>query len=132
MYGIELEFSAVLRGAAAMGEGMPCASQDSKTEAAVPGPQNEIYALKYASPSRAKLAAVLWNKGWDEDIGLYLYLWALTGKDETIVVDAGAGLNETYDELSAKATSIDLVFPGHDMSLATDYPRVAQDVTRFV
>jgi hypothetical protein len=39
---------------------------------------------------------------------------------------------ESCDKLRDKATSIDLLFPGHDMSLATDYPRVAEDVTRFV
>jgi hypothetical protein len=39
---------------------------------------------------------------------------------------------ESYDKLRARATSIDLVFPGHDMSMAKDFPKVAEDVTRLV
>ncbi len=39
---------------------------------------------------------------------------------------------ETYDKLRAKASSIDLIFPGHDIFMLQDYPKVAQDVTRLV
>ncbi len=39
---------------------------------------------------------------------------------------------ESYDRIRAKAASVDLVFPGHDMSMATDYPTVAEGVTRLV
>jgi len=39
---------------------------------------------------------------------------------------------ESYDKLRAKATSIHLVFPGHDMAMATDYPWIAEGVTRLV
>jgi glyoxylase-like metal-dependent hydrolase (beta-lactamase superfamily II) len=38
---------------------------------------------------------------------------------------------QTYDKLRARAT-VDLIFPGHDMLMATGYPRVAEDVTRIV
>ena len=38
----------------------------------------------------------------------------------------------SYDKIKAKATSIDLIFVGHDVKLATDYPKVAEDVTRLV
>lgn len=38
----------------------------------------------------------------------------------------------TYDKLKAKVSSLDLLFPGHDMKMLTDYPRVAEDITRLV
>jgi len=39
---------------------------------------------------------------------------------------------ETYDKLKAKATSIDLIFGGHDVILANNYPKVAEDITQLV
>ena len=39
---------------------------------------------------------------------------------------------KSYDMLRAKASSIDLIFPGHDARMLTDYPKVAEDVTRLV
>ncbi len=38
----------------------------------------------------------------------------------------------TYDKLRARASSIDLIFPGHDAKMLSDYPKVAEDVTRLV
>ena len=49
----------------------------------------------------------------------------------TIIFDI-VGYLSSYDKIKAKATSLDLVFAGHDMVLATDYPKVAEDVTRLV
>ena len=39
---------------------------------------------------------------------------------------------KSYDKIRAKASSIDLIFPGHDPKLMEDYPKVAEDVTRLV
>jgi len=39
---------------------------------------------------------------------------------------------ESYDKLRAKASSINLIFPGHDLMMLKNYPKVAEDVTRLV
>jgi len=39
---------------------------------------------------------------------------------------------KTYDKLKSKVSSADLLFPGHDMKMFTQYPRVAEDITRLV
>lgn len=39
---------------------------------------------------------------------------------------------ESYDKLRAKASSSDLLFPGHDPLMTSKYPSVAKDVTRLV
>jgi len=36
---------------------------------------------------------------------------------------------KTYERLKSKVSSPDLLFPGHDSKMLTDYPRVAEDVT---
>jgi glyoxylase-like metal-dependent hydrolase (beta-lactamase superfamily II) len=38
----------------------------------------------------------------------------------------------TYEKLRARASSPDLLFPGHDLRMTTDYPRIAEGVTRLV
>ncbi len=38
---------------------------------------------------------------------------------------------KSYDKIRAKASSIDLIFPGHDPKLMEDFPKVAEDVTRL-
>ncbi|MBN1106149.1 MAG: N-acyl homoserine lactonase family protein [Deltaproteobacteria bacterium] len=38
---------------------------------------------------------------------------------------------KSYDRLRAKASSVDLLFPGHDPALLTEFPKVAEDVTRL-
>jgi glyoxylase-like metal-dependent hydrolase (beta-lactamase superfamily II) len=38
----------------------------------------------------------------------------------------------SYEKLRAKASSIDLIFPGHDVMMLRDFPKVAEDVTRLV
>lgn len=89
-----LKLSATALGSAALSEGIPSfLNQElSKAEASGPTPECEIYALKYAGPFPRKLAMVLWNEGWDQDIEVNYYIWAIRGKDgETIVVDAGCG-----------------------------------------
>jgi len=39
---------------------------------------------------------------------------------------------ESYDKLRASASSIDLIFPGHDVMMLNNYPKVAEGVTRLV
>ncbi len=39
---------------------------------------------------------------------------------------------ESYDKVRNQASSVDLIFPGHDAQLLTKYPEVAPDVTRLV
>ena len=36
----------------------------------------------------------------------------------------------TYDKLRARAP-LENIFPGHDVRMATDYPKVAEDITRL-
>ncbi len=38
----------------------------------------------------------------------------------------------TYDKLKSKVSSIDLLFPGHDVKMFTQYPKVTEDITRLV
>ena len=39
---------------------------------------------------------------------------------------------KTYDKLKARVASSDLLFPGHDLKMATHYPKVAEGITRLV
>jgi len=39
---------------------------------------------------------------------------------------------KSYDKIRAKASSIDLIFPGHDLALIDAYPKVAEGVSRLV
>jgi hypothetical protein len=57
---------------------------------------------------------------------------AFRENNTSILITDLIGWIESYDKLRAKATAIDLVFPGHDMSMAKDFPKVAEDVTRLV
>jgi glyoxylase-like metal-dependent hydrolase (beta-lactamase superfamily II) len=65
--------------------------------AAQPKPVYEIYAAKYAGPFTSKLAFLLWNQGWDQDIDRYYYIWVVKGPTETILVDTGVGLTVAAD-----------------------------------
>jgi glyoxylase-like metal-dependent hydrolase (beta-lactamase superfamily II) len=38
---------------------------------------------------------------------------------------------KSYDKVKAKASSPDLLFPGHDLALMAKYPKVAEDITRL-
>jgi len=48
-----------------------------------------------------------------------------------LIVDL-VGWMKSYDKLRAKASHLDLIFPGHDPLMSLNYPRVAEDVTRLV
>ena len=39
---------------------------------------------------------------------------------------------KTYDKVKSRVSSLDLLFPGHDVKMFTEYPGVAEDVTRLV
>ena len=39
---------------------------------------------------------------------------------------------KTYNKVKSKVSSLDLLFPGHDTKMLTDYPKVAEDITRLV
>lgn len=90
-----LKSSGSVLGAGVLGEGISTltARKGSVAEAAGPVPMYEIYALKYAGPFTRKLAYGLYGKGWDENIKINYYIWAIKGKDEFIVVDTGCGLS---------------------------------------
>jgi glyoxylase-like metal-dependent hydrolase (beta-lactamase superfamily II) len=65
--------------------------------AAQGAPVYEIYAAKYAGPFTSKLAFLLFNQGWDQDIDRYYYIWVVKGPTETILVDTGVGLTVAAD-----------------------------------
>jgi glyoxylase-like metal-dependent hydrolase (beta-lactamase superfamily II) len=46
------------------------------------------------------------------------------------IVDLVAWM-KTYDRVKSKVSSPGLLFPGHDMKMLTDYPKVAEDITRL-
>jgi glyoxylase-like metal-dependent hydrolase (beta-lactamase superfamily II) len=48
-----------------------------------------------------------------------------------LIVDM-IGWMGSYDKLRAKATNMDLMFPGHDVWMLQAFPKVAEDVTRLV
>jgi glyoxylase-like metal-dependent hydrolase (beta-lactamase superfamily II) len=48
-----------------------------------------------------------------------------------IITDMVAWM-KSYDKIRAKASSMELIFPGHDTALIDRYPKVAEDVTRLV
>ncbi|HUL01498.1 MAG TPA: N-acyl homoserine lactonase family protein, partial [Nitrospirota bacterium] len=80
-------------GVAAIGQALAVApvSGASNIGATDGSPSYEIYALKYAGPFKSKLAFVYWKQGWDDEIERYYYIWAIKGRDETIIVDTGQG-----------------------------------------
>jgi glyoxylase-like metal-dependent hydrolase (beta-lactamase superfamily II) len=49
----------------------------------------------------------------------------------TFITDMVAWM-KTYEKLKSKVSSINLLFPGHDLKMATHYPKVAEGITRLV
>jgi glyoxylase-like metal-dependent hydrolase (beta-lactamase superfamily II) len=47
-----------------------------------------------------------------------------------LIVDLVAWM-KSYEKLRERASSVDLIFPGHDSLMSENYPKVAQDVTRL-
>ena len=52
-------------------------------------PIYEIYAVKYAGPFLRPMAKVLWNTGWEKEIEINYYLWAIKGNNEILIADCG-------------------------------------------
>jgi len=52
-------------------------------------PIYEIYAVKYAGPFTRRVAKVFWNSDWEKKIKINYYIWAVKGRNETLVVDSG-------------------------------------------
>lgn len=48
----------------------------------------------------------------------------------SLIVDLVGWMN-TYEKLRNKASSLDLIFPGHDVLMSKNYPQVAKDVTKL-
>jgi len=48
-----------------------------------------------------------------------------------IIMDMIAWM-KSYDKMRAKASSVDLIFPGHDSALLEKFPKVAEGVSRLV
>ncbi len=53
-----------------------------------------------------------------------------TDMPSAIITDMVAWM-KSYDKLRARASSLDLLFPGHDTALLDDYPKVAEGVARL-
>ena len=88
----------VALGAAAFAEVVPVMAAEHKSEG-TKGTKSggskqiyEVFALNYAGPVERKLAMIMFNTGWSEDISINYYIWAIRRKDgETTLVDTGTG-----------------------------------------
>ena len=77
----------VATGAAALAGAAPVMAQSSGTKSTY-----EVFALKYAGPFDRKLAMLMFNTGWAEDMAINYYIWAIRTKNgETTLVDTGTG-----------------------------------------
>jgi len=85
----------VVLGAAAVTGAVPVVAEEKQSGGAnIAGAQKtyEVFALKYAGPFERKLAMIMFNTGWAEDISINYYIWAIRSKDgETTLVDTGTG-----------------------------------------
>ncbi len=48
----------------------------------------------------------------------------------SVITDLVAWMG-SFDKLRAKASSIDMIFPGHDVRMLNNYPKVAEGITRL-
>jgi glyoxylase-like metal-dependent hydrolase (beta-lactamase superfamily II) len=82
-------------GAAAVTGAVPVMAEEYKSGGAKAGGAKkayEVFALKYAGPFDRKMAMIMFNTGWAEDIAINYYIWAIRNKDgETTLVDTGTG-----------------------------------------
>jgi glyoxylase-like metal-dependent hydrolase (beta-lactamase superfamily II) len=76
-----------------LGEAAPeAAGQAAQAKASGKKQAFEVFALKYAGPFERKLAMALFNTGWNEDIAINFYTWAIRAHDGSVtLVDAGTG-----------------------------------------
>lgn len=84
----------VVVGATALGGAHSVMAEDKKMadkSAAAKSPY-EVFALKYAGPFDRKLAMLLFNTGWNDDMQINYYVWAIRAANgETTLVDTGTG-----------------------------------------
>jgi glyoxylase-like metal-dependent hydrolase (beta-lactamase superfamily II) len=82
-------------GAVAVTGAVPVLAEEEKSrETKASGTQKvyEVFALNYAGPFEMKLAKVLFQTGWEDNISINYYIWAIRSKDgETTLVDTGTG-----------------------------------------
>jgi len=82
-------------GAAAITGAIPAVAQVKKPESGKSSSSQtsyEVFALKYAGPFDRKMAMIMFNTGWSEDIAINYYIWAIKNKNgETVLVDTGTG-----------------------------------------
>ncbi len=77
----------VAAGAATLAGATPVMAQSSGKKAPY-----EVFALKYAGPFDRKVAMLMFNTGWAEDMAINYYIWAIRAKNgETTLVDTGTG-----------------------------------------
>src|SRR5215467_2562282 len=73
-------------------------------------PVHEIYAAKYAGPFTSKLAFLMFNKGWDETIDRFYYVWVVKGGSDVTIVDTGVGVTTAADKkLTGFVNPVDVV-----------------------
>jgi len=78
-------------GASALAAATPAVADEKKMSSNMTA-LYEVFALKYAGTFDRKLAMVMFNTGWTEDIGINYYIWAIRAKNgETTLVDTGTG-----------------------------------------
>lgn len=79
----------------AMLAGLTPAEAAAKDKPVKPGEaMYEVFAVKYAGPFERKMAMLLFNNGWAEDMSIYYYIWVIRAKNgETTLVDTGVGPN---------------------------------------
>jgi glyoxylase-like metal-dependent hydrolase (beta-lactamase superfamily II) len=82
-------------GAAAVTGAVPVLAEEKKAGGAKAGGAKktyEVFAIKYAGPFERKMAMIMFNTAWPEDIAINYYIWAIRSKDgETTLVDTGTG-----------------------------------------
>ena len=86
--------SFVLGAAAMSGAATIAAEEKQNGEAKATGARETyaVFALNYAGPFEMKLAKAMFQTGWEENILINYYIWAIRNKDgETTLVDTGTG-----------------------------------------
>jgi glyoxylase-like metal-dependent hydrolase (beta-lactamase superfamily II) len=81
-------------GATALAGGKSIMAEEKKTGGKPTATKSnyEVFAVNYAGPFDRKLAMLLFNTGWAEDMQINYYVWAIRAANgETTLVDTGTG-----------------------------------------
>ena len=79
-------------GATALAGANPVLAKENKDKSSAMKSPYEVFALKYAGPFERKLAMLMFNTGWTEDMAINYYVWAIRAANgETTLVDTGTG-----------------------------------------